>query len=348
MLPYRIFVKDCLDLTGQAIANMRCSSFNVSRDLLTSATSSFEVLEIPSNIKEGDVLGLVDPYGTILYEGIIEAFDDTSINCTQMISIFNDNWLWRNPSGKISKKIQTIIQEDFINSSDSLIATKFPFTVTDNANYGGKFEVPEQTPYVVNFMEFLNELYNTWGVFLDFYVPFQPGTPTITIKKLDKTQAYMKVGNNMVMIRNMTPFTEIFETNKLVIYNKEGTTLRATYYGTAGGITQNMDDPLRLPVLKTSFVFDTDTALEDIVDDHLQEEMLNHKITFDLILDNKLYDFTQWQLGQPIDIWYNEKYFSTIFTGYSLVAGEDQPLHTANVVCGKVRNKLTEILNGRK
>lgn len=181
---------------------------------------------------------------------------------------------------------------------------------------------------------------------VDINIPFNQGTPTIEILK--PSYGSIKVGNNVNVVRNLTPFTEVFETNKLVIYNQEGTTLRGTYYGTTDGITTNASNPLRLPVIKTTFIFNTDDSLDDIKNDNLQEQMLNHKITFDLILDNSIYSFYEWKLGMPIDVWYNGQYFQTDYTGYSMIKNENENLGSVQITCGKVRNKLTEILNGYK
>lgn len=343
MLQYKIFIKDCLDLTGMAIANTTCTSFEISRDLLSVATANIEVLEMPENIKEGDILGIIDPYGTIIYTGVITSFD-SAIQCEQALSIFNDNWLWHEPTGTIENKIKKIITDDFINSDDTLLAEKFPFNIVVESSTRGSFK-KEETPYTCNFQDFLFEIYSQYGVIVEVNIPFEAVTPTITIKKA--THVPIKIGNNMAAIRNLTPFTEIFETNKLVIYNDEGTTLRQTYYGTVEGTTDDPDDPLRLPVIKTEYVFDTETPVDEILEANLQEEMLNHKITFDLILGSELYNFYDWELGMPIHAWYNGQYFDTVYTGFTMITTETSPLSQVNITCGTVRNKLTQIMNGR-
>ena len=345
MLQYRVFIKDCLDLSGMPIANQPCSSFTINRDLLTSARSNFEVIQIPDNIKEGDILSLVDPYGTILYTGVISSVD-TAIETEQILNIFNDQWLWKNPSSNtIEGKLNSIITSDFINSEDPLIKKKFPFRISVESSTIGSFK-PQENPYVINFMEFINELYDLYGVIVDIDIPFNPETPIIHIKKA--THTAMKVGNNVVAVRNLTPFNEIFETNRLFIYNQEGTTLRGAYYGTTDGITTNANNPLRLPVVNTKYIFDSEETLENIKNENIQNQMYNHRITFDLILDNNLYNFFDWELGMVISIWYNALYYDSIFTGYSISKKENEDMGTVQITCGKVRNKLTEIINGYK
>lgn len=345
MYQYRVFVKDCLELDALPIANSICLSFSIKKDLLSAATSDFTLLDMPTNIKTGDVLGLVDPFGTVIYTGVINSIG-TSISCRQITSMFADQWKWHDPAeSTIEGKLQAIIEDDFIGSSDPMIADRFPFTVTASSATTGSFE-PQDATYTCDFEKLLMQMYDRYGVITEISVPFGAVTPTITLKQA--THASIKVGNNVLPVRNMTPLTEVFETNKLVIYDKDGAVLRGTYYTTPQGITTNSSSPLRLPVTKTKFIFDTDTALDELKEANLQEEIYNHKITFDLLLNNGLYDFYDWELGMPIEIWYNGAYYSTLFTKYTMSKELNVDVASVEITCGKVRNTLTERLNDDK
>ena len=341
---YRVFVKDCLDLESLPVANSVCLSFSITKDLMSTATSTFTLLDMPTNIKNGDVLGLVDPYGTVIYTGVINSIGST-ISCREITAMFADQWKWRDPgNASIEAKLKAIIDNDFVGSSDPMIADRFPFTVTAASTTAGVFEQQEAT-YTTDFEQLLMEIYDTYGVITDIQIPFASATPSITLKQA--THTAIKVGNNVLPVRNMTPLTEVFETNKLVIYDSEGTTLRGTYYTTPSGITTNASSPLRLPVTKTKFIFDTDTALDDIKTANLQEQIYNHKITFDMLLNNGLYDFYDWELGMPIEIFYNGAYYSTLFTKYSMAKELNVDVAAVSITCGKVRNTLTERLNAK-
>ena len=150
----------------------------------------------------------------------------------------------------------------------------------------------------------------------------------------------------MWAVQNLTPLTEVVQTNKLSIYDKSGV-FRQNYYCTANGITTNDADPLRLPVVKTKFIFNDDTPTQDLADENLQNEIYNHRITFDLLLNSNLYEFTEWELGQTLNIWYNTDYYSSIFTAYTMQMDQGNDVTLVSVTCGKVRNTLTEKLNGR-
>lgn len=342
MYQYRAFVKDCLELDALPIANSICLAFTLNKDLLSTATSDFTLLDMPTNIKNGDVLGLVDPYGTVIYTGVIQSIGAT-ISCREATAMFSDQWKWRDPSATtIEGKLKDIIDNDFAGSSDPMVADRFPFTVTASSSTAGTFD-PQEPTYTMDFETLLMQMYNVHGIITEVSIPFEAVTPSITLKKA--THSAIKVGNNVTPVRNMTPFTEVFETNKLVIYNAEGDTLRGAYYTTPQGITTNANSPLRLPVTKTKFIFDTDTPLDDIKTANLQEEIYNHRITFDLLLNNGIYDFYDWELGMPLEIWYNGAYYSTIFTKYTMTKEMNVDVAMVNITCGKVRNTLTERLN---
>ena len=345
MYQFRVFIKDALDLDDLPIASSVCLAFSITKDLLSVATSSFRLLDIPTNIKEGDVLGLVDPYGTIIYTGVINSISDT-IQCRDITAIFNDQWKWWDPTGKttIETKLKKIIEDDFVGSSDPMVADRFPFTVTATSTTSAGFETQEDTT-VLDFQAFLMQAYDLYGIKTEIAIPYGTGTPTIDLKKA--THASIKVGNNVLPVQNMTPLTEVFETNKLVIYTDDGLTLRGTYYATTGGVTTSSSSPLRPPVTKTKYIFNTDDALVDIVKANLQDQIYNHKITFDLLLNNGLYDFYTWELGMPLEIWYNGAYYSTIFTKYNLRKEINTDVAAVSITCGKVRNTLTERLNAR-
>lgn len=340
---YRVFIKDCLALDDLPVANSICLAFNVNRDLLSTATSDFTLLDMPTNIKVGDVLGLADPYGTVIYTGVINSIGDT-ISCRQALGMFADQWKYRTASSQqtIEGKIKNIIENDFVGSSDPMIADRFPFTVTASSQTAGTLEEKEPN-YTVDFEQFLMQMYDQYGIITEVSVPFGAVTPAITIKKA--THGAIKIGNNVQAIQNLTPFTEVFETNKLVIYNQEADTIRGTFYTTPQGITTNPNNPLRLPVTKTKFVFDSETDLDEIKQQNLQEQIYNHRISFDLILNRGLYDFYDWELGMPLQIWYNGAYYSTIFTKYSMAKEANADVAAVSITCGKVRNTLTEKLN---
>lgn len=340
MRPYRVFFKDCLKLNEMAKGEVVCLSFNIERDALETATSSFTVKSVPDNVNEGDVLGLVDPYGTILYLGVINSIDERVINTSQIESLFNDNWLYWSPStSTIETAIMSIIETDFKGSDDPIMSSKYNFTLITETSTSGSLISEDQ---VINFEQFIYEMFNSFGVRLYFDIPYSSGTPKITIA--NRTYETMKIGNNVQAITSFTPTTSVQELNKLKIYSSENV-YRGTWYMTPNGATDDEEDPNRLPVVNTQFVF-SDDPIDDIVAEYFSTEMYNHYIEFQMLLDNKLYDFYSMELGTPLQIFLNEDYYESIYTGYSLSKEENGGLDYAIMKCGKVRVALTSKLLG--
>lgn len=347
MNQYKLFVKDCLYLNGRVKSDVRCLSFDVKRDLLEKSISTFIMEYIDNNIDEGDVCGLYDSFGMIYYIGVVDEIDksENRITCTSNISFFKYTWIYnalREITGTTEELVKKSFEDVFINSNDYLINKKYKdiniVLETNSLNY--KLPLKESN-YTQSFEDFIYSCFNNFGIICDLNVPFGPYNPTLKINGSITNAEPIKIGNNFNKLRNFNVKTDTFENNKLVVYSEDGSTLRATFYGTQNGITQDDQSPLRLKKVNSVIVF-SDDELNLIEAQNLQNQMFNHKITFDLLLDNSLYDFfNDFKLGMPIDIWYNGVYFNSLFTGYRFVKELDEDVSMVSIVCGKVRNSLT-------
>lgn len=350
MYQYRVFVKDCLNLSGLVKSNINCLSFQIKRDLLEKATSTFNLEYIDPNIEVGDVLGLYDMYGTNYFIGVIDEIDVESnqVTCTSNISYFKYLWLYdplRSETGSTEELIKKEFENVFINSNDYLMRAKYNeidiSTITTSVNHLLPLKDDNTTE---DFEDFIYNCYANFDIICDFKAYFEQTPPTLTIDASAINRAPIKIGNNYNAISNFKINTDTFENNKLVIYNNDGTELRGVYYGSTGGITQDDESPLRLKKINNVIVF-SDDELELVVAQNLSNNMYNHKITFDLVLDNQLYDFFDlFKLGCPIEIYFNGVYYNTIFTGYEYIKEENQRVSAVSVTCGKVRNSLTSKL----
>ena len=68
--------------------------------------------------------------------------------------------------------------------------------------------------------EFIYSLYNRYQIQLTFDIPYQ-GKCTCTVGKSNIGE--IKIGNNTNAIVDISPITEVEETNRLIIYNEDGT-----------------------------------------------------------------------------------------------------------------------------
>lgn len=350
MYQYRIFVKDCLNLGGLVKSNINCLSFQIRRDLLEKATSTFNLEYIDPNIDIGDVLGLYDMYGTIYYIGVVEEIDVESnqISCGSNMSYFNYTWLYdpiRSETGSTEELIKKEFENVFINSNDYLMRAKYGDTQIETLTTGKQYLLPlKEELSTESFLDFVYDCYANFGIVCDFKVFFEQNQPLLTIDASAESREPIKIGNNFNAIKNFRINTDTFENNKLIIYSADGSEYRGTYYGSTGGITTDDESPLRLKKINNVITF-SDDDINLVLAQNLQNNMYNHKITFEMILNNNLYDFFElFKLGCPVEIYYNGAYYNTIFTGYEYIKEENEQVSSVLITCGKVRNSLTSKL----
>lgn len=341
---YRGFIKNITNLTGNALgsADLRIQAMSIKRDILSKATSSFTVLGIPSAAQEGNVFGVYDDYGQIVYLGVITSISGKEIQTSQIVSIFDDKWLWRDPQeATIEQTVETIIANDFVGSTDTMQASIWSqYTVTHDSS--SAYLLPSrENNYVTNFMDFIFTLYKDYEILFDISIPYSAGTPTINITK--NTDVPLQLGNNTFALRNFDIVRETQETNKLVVLSQDASTIRGIYYATTSGITDDSTSLNRLPKINTVYAF-SDDPIGDVVQENLSEQMYNHKITCELVLNNKLYDFDDFTLGRQCNIFYNNEYYNSILTGYEVQVDDEGKAEKAKLIFGKVRYSLEKKL----
>ena len=334
---YRIFILDRLNIEKRALLEARCLAFNIRRDSLAKALSSFTLEIVPGGIKNGDILVLHDSFGTILFNGVINRIDNNIVECNQMESLFNDLWLYRiSDQVTTEETVAKILSDDFVHNNDPII--KDTFDVFELATISGTVNnLPtKEFDYTIDFEQFIYNLFDRFFIRFHFEIPFAEENPKINIGVKD--MPVIKIANNNNVTRNISPLTEVFETNKLVIYSSEGV-YRETWFTSENGITDNPEELTRLTKLKTNIVF-SDDDISIIKAQNIRNEIYNHKIEMTMVLNNKLYNFFDFELGQEFSIWYNKRYFNTILTGYELNMNEGGTLDEVKLIFGKVRTRL--------
>ncbi len=195
--------------------------------------------------------------------------------------------------------------------------------------------------YICDMEDMIYSLYDKYQIMLDFDIPYE-GDCSVTITKSNIDS--MKIGNNTNSIVDISPVTTLEETNRLIIYNDDGT-YRTTYAVKSDGTREKEPTSIanRFGVVNTSIVFSDDED-EALIADNLPETMYNHKLTFNLRLlnDSNLYTYDSLILGMPLEVWKDTEYFSTVLTGRSLSKEENANVSIVAYTCGTVRTTLTE------
>lgn len=363
---YRCYVKDQLSMWEAPKAFMRVDSFHIRTDLLTNATSDITVIEVPSNVNMGDVLVLYDPTGQTLYTGVITSIDELKINCSQIQSFFGGNWIYRQGNatvragGYLEEELSNVfgawirgnlhfssyadplirrrmggrngstytMDISFVNSTTALL----PSDVDENGNWNFT---------TMDFEQFIYDCYKKYGVVFKTTINYS-GNNSVEIFVPNYTT--IKVGNNMFAIKDMQPIEEVEETNRLVIYAQDKT-YRTTYVARTNNTIVEEPSSLtnRFNITNTAIVF-SDDPVADLIASNLPTTMYNHKLTFTLMLQNFIYQFGDFNLGGQLDIYYNDEYYNSVLTGYEISKASNRNVSEVKMICGIVRNKLTQLL----
>lgn len=350
----RCYVKDQLHLTDAPKAFMVIDTFDIKRDVVTNAVTTLTVFEVAKNINEGDVLVVYDPFGTTLYQGVITSIEDTTIRCSQMASIYKGVWIYNvHPVTYLEDEIAWLLGQYALGKiyqsawDDPLVAQRLsginiqsigstvahlPTDTDDDGNE--KLTQKDMEKWIY-------ELYTTYGIIFDFEINFS-GTNYVTIKVPNYTK--IAIGNNMFAIQNMAPITEVEETNRLIIFSKDKI-YRTTYVATNSAIVEQPSSLAnRFNITNTKIVY-SDDAYADLVAANLPSQMYNHKLTFDLVINNFIYQFGDFNLGGGLDIYYGDDYYDSVLTGYEIRKERNQNITSVRFTCGKVRTKLTQRLS---
>lgn len=342
---YRAYIHDRFNLNLEIKGSARVDEFSIKRDALTRANSSFSLDKIPNSTNEGDILTLMDNYGTTLYQGVIIRIEANVVETSQMLSIFNDQFKYDVVNkASIEQTIADHITSKLAINTDPLISEVFnKFNVT---------YVPLNTSqlptragdYTHNLEEFMYSIFDNYDVQLFFNIPFTASAPTLEVRKVTKEK--IKLIDNTVYLPGFFPVTEIYETNKLEVYHTEefAYAYRGTWFGSKNGITTDPNELTRLSKIKTNIAF-SDDPIPIILAQNLRTNMFNHKVEIDFILNNKLYDFWNFELGQSFEVWYNGDFYDTILTGYEMEKIIDNNVSNVKLIFGKVRTKASQRWN---
>ena len=352
---YRCYVKDQLNMTDVPKAFMVVDTFNIKQDYLTNANSTIEVLEMADNVNNGDVIVVYNPKGETIYQGVITSISDLKITTSQMQSFYKGLWIYNNhlTSTYVEDEVAYLLGEyadgKVYGSTyiDPLVAQRLGgITIRHTNSISGNLPTDldkdgneKLTQYDME--KFIYKLYQDYGIVFEFTINME-GQNYVDIKV--PTYTSLSIGNNHYAIMNLSPIQKIEETNKLIIYNADKT-YRTTYVATTSGIVEAPTSLAnRFNITNTKVVY-SDDSVDDLISANLPTQMYSHKITFDLLLKNNLYQFSEFKLGMPLVIWYNgTDYYNSVLTGRSFKKSSNQNVSQVSYTCGLVRTTLTNKL----
>lgn len=342
---YRAYFKGRYELDGLPIASTRILSFNIREDLLTTQNSSFTVEAVPDAVSEGDVLIVIDPFGSKLYTGVVKSLEDYSIDCKDILTLFDDSDLYLIGSySNVNCHTRTkyILQHYRNNNiSDPKITTLIDqFNFIESKEYDRNWTFNYTEVHEKNVYDLLMLQYSRYNSKIAVDISIDDVRPTISTAHV-KTDIINLV-DNTVVLPTIEPIIEAQDVNKLIIYSADYANIRGTYFLTSAGVTTDPQNLLRINIINTKIV-NSDDELLTIVNSELGNTLYSHQLKVDMIPDNKLYDYFSFQLGGQFVVSVNNSVYDTIYTAYELDFPLDvQKCENVRLTFGTVRKRASE------
>ena len=350
-------------------------SAEVTTDLLQKTSTKIVLKEIPSTYQTNMPVFIFNPRGKCVFNGIIRSIDGNTITCGEPLSLFDDDFLFVNNTD--AQKLLLIYslyeylvvaseQNSFPNTTsiDNLL-TRRKFYDTD-IEYNQKISFYENKVFnvltpavdngtVVNLEDYVMSMFNDFGIFIRTRLVDNSTRHILQyVPSFIRENDTIQLSDNVEDITNVSISIEEMENTVLAVFNSSGSSLRGYY-----GMEQNGDisvyDDTYTDVQLQNFigyqnykikVVTSDDDIRTLVAQELSNSKYNHKITFDLALDNSMFDIDSLFLGQPVNFYYQNKMYESVVTGISYTISEnDDNVHSVKVTLGKVRTNLTSKLN---
>lgn len=345
-------------------------------DGVDKTTSTIEVENVPSTVLVNSIVVLKNPKGKTMYIGIIETIAETTLTCREALGLFDADYLFgvtRNSNVTLMKSLSDYMisfengYPSYRNASAEInasiirkmlnVGTTYSSTdVSLDKNLNMNITAPVISEIEVkNLEDHLLEAFDNFGIYIEPRLIAEEYALLRFYVRNPKVQKPLVISNNSEAITNVSIDVQEMENTSLVVYDSTGATFRGIYSVKEDGTITDYNYP---PTDESSFIaytsckpkiVTTDDKIKIVVEQYLSNAQYNHKITFDLDLDNSLYSMDALNIGRRVEFYYGDKLYKSIITGYEWSLPKDEERHhSVKVTLGKVRTKLTSKLNLRK
>lgn len=169
------------NLLNGAIANLNVVKASINEDLTQKATSSINLLDVPTSVSQNDIIRVYDSKGKFVYWGVINGINGNAIKCSQFQSLFNDKFLLLKAETTAQKQIYS--QSTISELISYVINYRMRGKIADNEsafvdkdvsnNFKGitisvQDDGLERYPYptentIINIENFIYEMFNTYN-----------------------------------------------------------------------------------------------------------------------------------------------------------------------------------------
>jgi len=169
----------------------------------------------------------------------------------------------------------------------------------------------------------------------------------ISFVPLSVSQSVITLGSNNEQVSNVKIIEESDNTSILFIFNSAGNVVRGVYTINENGEIEYNNSFAKRPSVYMPKVVLSDDNLNTVIKSNLTASKFNHKITFDLMLDDKHnFRFDDFNINTRIDFYYNNKVYRSVITAisYDIIVNSNE-IQTLHITLGMARNNLTSKLN---
>lgn len=323
--------------------------FNIVIDRVIAQKSSFTINKKKLNIELGDLLVVRNKL--INYIGIIESIEEkeeehtTEVQTKDFISILDVEVKYKNYIGNVSIYLMNLIEDYYLKSSDYTQNLKYLSIARDYADISDSLEFEaDQVGTISSLIQTFNKAYSMGITYSLEYTKGKISGIVLHIGKCNKgliLKSDFKGISNLVVSDSNTQAT-----NKITFIpsdaNIEHKSTVEYYLLKDGSVTVNMYSNLRItPVCCKAIIYKDDDyhTLATTAANQLLTSSLDHSITFELVMDNKVAKpFIDINVGDYIEFITDKKTYQTMVTKIQLKSN----LYKAYVTLGEYRISLTE------
>lgn len=350
-------------------------SAEITTDLLQKTSTKIVLKEVPSIYQTNMPVFIFNPRGKCVFNGIIRSIDGNTITCGEPMSLFDDDFLFvNNTDAQKSVLIYSLYnyllvarQQNSYPNTTSIVNRLTMRKFNDiGVTYSRKIAFSESkvfnvlTPAVdngniVNLEDYVISMFNDFGIFIKTRLVDNSTRHILQyVPSFIKENDTIQLSDNIEDITNVSISIEEMENTVLAVFNSSGSSLRGYYGMEQNGDIAVYDDTFTDLQLQNFIgyqnykikVVTSDDDIRTLVAQELSNSKYNHKITFDLALDNSMFDIDSLFLGQPVNFYYQNKMYESVVTGIAYNINEnDDNVHSVKVTLGKVRTNLTSKLN---
>lgn len=343
MIHYRVYARNNLTYIDGGVVK----DYSIDFDIISNNTSTASIINTCYGFK-GDIIALID--GSNLVElGVITSVDNTDqkISFKHMKELFNDTIInvfkytdLLNCRFDGVQGLKVLLKYAFLDTNDE--KKKLPLEIrTFGSENSCVYAEDDET---INLADFIDWLFDTYNIYLDFSINFVTNKIVCTIAK-NSTEGYI-IKDNIKLSKPEFDNNDMPSYNKVVFYNADSGVEQGTYYLLEDNtVTNNANDSRRVLPTQTKYTTWDETkaikegyTMQEQAESELCGNIYNHCILYKLAKNQTMVKCKNFRYGDKVTILYGNREYKSVFTG--LKYNMTEPYYTC--VFGKTRIDFTD------